>query len=61
MNQIFNEIDDDLKKDRILNFFKKYKFIIISILLLVYSARNNIFLCFSVSQKTANLNMNKLW
>ena len=29
MNQIFNEIDDDLKKDRILNFFKKYKFIII--------------------------------
>ena len=29
MNQIFNEIDEDLKQDRFINFFKKYKFIII--------------------------------
>ena len=36
MNQIFNEIDDDLKKDRILNFFKKYKFIIIIIISLIF-------------------------
>ncbi|NBQ46636.1 MAG: hypothetical protein EBU39_03485, partial [Proteobacteria bacterium] len=36
MNQIFNEIDDDLKKDRILNFFKKYKFIIIIITSLIF-------------------------
>ena len=31
MNQIFNEIDDDLKQDRFLNFIKKYKFIFIII------------------------------
>ena len=36
MNQIFNEIDDDLKKDKILNFFKKYKFIIIIIISLIF-------------------------
>ena len=36
MNQIFNEIDDDLKKDRILNFFKKNKFIIIIIISLIF-------------------------
>ncbi|NBW38694.1 MAG: hypothetical protein EBR30_27475 [Cytophagia bacterium] len=36
MNQIFNEIDDDLKKDRILNFFKKYKFIIIIVISLIF-------------------------
>ena len=36
MNQIFNEIEDDLKKDRILNFFKKYKFIIIIIISLIF-------------------------
>jgi hypothetical protein len=35
MNQIFNEIDEDLKQDRFINFFKKYKFIIIIILSLV--------------------------
>ena len=29
MNQIFNEIDEDLKQERFINFFKKYKFIII--------------------------------
>ena len=31
MNQIFNEIDHDLKQDRFLNFIKKYKFIFIII------------------------------
>ena len=36
MSQIFNEIEDDLKKDRILNFFKKYKFIIIIIISLIF-------------------------
>ncbi len=35
MNQIFNEIDNDLKQDRLLNFFKKYKFIIIIIISLI--------------------------
>jgi hypothetical protein len=35
MNQIFNEIDEDLKQDRFINFLKKYKFIIIIILSLV--------------------------
>ena len=35
MNQIFNEIEEDLKQDRFINFFKKYKFIIIIILSLV--------------------------
>ncbi len=29
MNQIFNEIEDDLKQDKFINFIKKYKFIII--------------------------------
>ena len=29
MNQIFNEIEDDLKQDKFINFLKKYKFIII--------------------------------
>ena len=36
MNQIFNEIEDDLKKDKILNFFKKYKFIIIITISLIF-------------------------
>jgi hypothetical protein len=36
MNQIFNEIEDDLKKDRILNLFKKYKFIIIIVISLIF-------------------------
>ena len=36
MNQIFNEIDNDLKQDRLLNFFKKYKFIIIIIISLIF-------------------------
>jgi hypothetical protein len=36
MNQIFNEIEDDLKQDRFINFFKKYKIIIIIILSLVF-------------------------
>ena len=31
MNQIFNEIDHDLKQDRFLNFIKKYKFVFIII------------------------------
>jgi hypothetical protein len=35
MNQIFNEIDEDLKQDRFINFFKKYKFVIIIFLSLV--------------------------
>jgi len=35
MNQIFNEIDNDLKQDRLLNFFKKYKFIIVIIISLI--------------------------
>jgi hypothetical protein len=35
MNQIFNEIEEDLKQDRFINFFKKYKFIIIIFLSLV--------------------------
>ncbi|MBU3733858.1 MAG: hypothetical protein FGM30_05070, partial [Candidatus Fonsibacter sp.] len=36
MNQIFKEIEDDLKQDRFINFFKKYKFIIIIILSLFF-------------------------
>jgi len=36
MNQIFKEIDDDLKQDRFINFFKKYKFIIIILLSLIF-------------------------
>ena len=35
MNQIFNEIDNDLKQDKLLNFFKKYKFIIVIIISLI--------------------------
>ena len=35
MNQIFNEIDNDLKEDKFLNFFKKYKFIIVIIISLI--------------------------
>jgi len=35
MNQIFNEIQEDLKQDRFINFFKKYKFVIIIFLSLV--------------------------
>ena len=29
MSQLFNEIDEDLKQDKFINFFKKYKFILI--------------------------------
>jgi len=36
MNQIFKEIEDDLKQDRFINFFKKYKFIIIIFLSLFF-------------------------
>ena len=36
MNQIFKEIEDDLKQDRFINFFKKYKFIIIIFLFLFF-------------------------
>ena len=36
MNQIFNEIDNDLKQDKLLNFFKKYKFIIIINISLIF-------------------------
>ena len=35
MNQIFNEIDNDLKQDKLLNFFKKNKFIIVIIISLI--------------------------
>ena len=35
MNQIFNEIDNDLKQDKLLNFFKRYKFIIVIIISLI--------------------------
>ena len=47
MNQIFNEIDDDLKQDRFINFFKKYKFIIIIflslfVLTIVFAVSKNI-------------------
>ncbi len=35
MNQIFNEIEDDLKQDKFINFFKKYKLIIIIFLSLI--------------------------
>jgi hypothetical protein len=47
MNQIFNEIDEDLKKDRFINFFKKYKFIIIIflslfVLTIVFAVSKNI-------------------
>ena len=36
MNQIFKEIEDDLKQDRFISFFKKYKFIIIIIISLIF-------------------------
>jgi hypothetical protein len=40
MSQIFNEIEEDLKQDKFINFFKKYKFILIiifsSILILIF-------------------------
>ncbi|CAN1596347.1 hypothetical protein MCEME33_00706 [Candidatus Pelagibacterales bacterium] len=36
MNQIFKEIEDDLKQDRFINFFKKYKFIIIIFITLFF-------------------------
>jgi len=47
MNQIFNEIDEDLKQDRFINFFKKYKFIIIIflslfVLTIVFAVSKNI-------------------
>ena len=29
MSQLFNEIDEDLKQDKFINFFKKYKFILV--------------------------------
>ena len=35
MNQIFNEIEDDLKQDKFINFYKKYKLIIIIFLSLI--------------------------
>jgi hypothetical protein len=47
MNQIFNEIEDDLKQDKFINFFKKYKLIIIIffsliILTMVFTIGKNI-------------------
>ena len=36
MNQIFKEIEDDIKQDRFINFFKKYKFIIIIFITLFF-------------------------
>ena len=47
MNQIFNEIDEDLKQDRFINFFKKYKFIItislsLFVLTIVFAVSKNI-------------------
>jgi hypothetical protein len=35
MNQIFNEIEDDLKQDKFINFLKKYKLIIIILFSLI--------------------------
>ena len=35
MSQIFNEIEEDLKKDKLTNFLKKYKFILIIIFSLI--------------------------
>jgi len=49
MNQIFNEIEDDLKQDKFINFFKKYKFIIIILIIsffliiIVAASKNLIF------------------
>ena len=45
MNQIFNEIDEDLKQDRFINFIKKYKFVIIIFLALIF-----IIIAFSASK-----------
>jgi hypothetical protein len=47
MNQIFNEIEDDLKQDKYISFFKKYKLIIIIsfsliILTIVFTVSKNI-------------------
>ena len=47
MNQIFNEIEDDLKQDKFINFLKKYKFIIIIflslfVLTIVFAVSKNI-------------------
>ena len=36
MNQIFNEIDDDLKQDKILNLLKNYKYKIILVIILSF-------------------------
>jgi hypothetical protein len=36
MNQIFNEIEDDLKQDKFINFLKKYKFIIIIFIIIFF-------------------------
>ena len=35
MSQIFNEIEEDLKQDKLINFLKKYKFILIIIFSLI--------------------------
>jgi len=35
MSQIFNEIEEDLKQDKFINFLKKYKFILIIIFSLI--------------------------
>ena len=35
MSQLFNEINEDLKQDKFINFFKKYKFILIIIFSLI--------------------------
>ncbi len=47
MSQIFNEIDEDLKQDKFINFFKKYKLIIIIVfslilLLIIFAVSKNI-------------------
>ncbi len=36
MNQIYNEIEDDLKQDKFINFLKKYKFIIIIFIIIFF-------------------------
>ena len=36
MNQIFNEIEDDLKQDKFIIFLKKYKFIIIIFIIIFF-------------------------
>ena len=47
MTQLFNEIDEDLKQDKFINFFKKYKFILIivfslTLILIFFSVIKNI-------------------